>query len=445
MNLGREEYLVGASPEMFVRVGDPDPREPSVAHRRRVETCPIAGTIRRGRDPIEDARQIQTLLASEKDACELTMCTDVDRNDKSRICEPGSVEVTGRRQIEVYSKLIHTVDHVQGQLREGFDALDAFLTHTWAVTVTGAPKASAMRFIEEHELSPRRFYGGAVGRVGFDGRLDTGLTLRTIRIAAGIAETRVGATLLYDSDPEAEEAETLLKASALLDALRVDHRPCDGSPPSAKPVGAGRRVVLVDCRDSFVHTLAGYFRQTGCEVVTLRVGFDPDDLDGLAPDLLVLSPGPGRPEDFGLETLIAAAITREIPIFGVCLGLQAIGEHFGGELGVLAEPVHGKASRIRATPARLFRGVPREFAAGRYHSLYVRPDSLPAEIRVTATDEIGRIMAIEHCTLPIQAVQFHPESILTQEDGIGLRLIENTVADLAAPTRRNPLQSAPPS
>ena len=193
INLGEGEYLVGASPEMFVRV-----------EGRRVETCPISGTIRRGRDPIEDSERILELLNSSKDEAELTMCSDVDRNDKSRVCEPGSVKVIGRRQIEMYSRLIHTVDHIEGRLRPDMDAYDAFLSHAWAVTVTGAPKLWAMRFLEEHERSPRRWYGGAVGMVGFNGDMNTGLTLRTVRIQDGIAEVRAGATLLFDSDPEAE-------------------------------------------------------------------------------------------------------------------------------------------------------------------------------------------------------------------------------------------------
>ena len=219
LNLGEAEYLVGASPEMYVRVdGD------------RVETCPISGTIARGQDAIGDAAQILALLASGKDESELTMCTDVDRNDKSRICVPGSVRVIGRRQIEMYARLIHTVDHVEGQLREGFDALDAFLAHAWAVTVTGAPKAWAMQFIEDHERSPRAWYGGAVGLLGFDGNLNTGLTLRTIRVKDGLASVRAGATLLYDSDPAAEEAETELKASAFLDVIRRGP-----GPPRAPP------------------------------------------------------------------------------------------------------------------------------------------------------------------------------------------------------------------
>src|SRR5213075_1481093 len=122
-------------PEMYVRV-----------EGKRIETCTICGTIRRGRDALEDAERIRELLNSKKDESELTMCMDVDRNDKSRICVPGSVRVIGRRQIEMYSRLIHTVDHVEGHLRAGFDALDAFLAHTWAVTVTGAPKPWAMQF-----------------------------------------------------------------------------------------------------------------------------------------------------------------------------------------------------------------------------------------------------------------------------------------------------------
>src|SRR4029453_4381560 len=139
--------------------------------------------------------QIFSLLASGKDESELTMCTDVDRNDKSRICEPGSVRVIGRRQIEMYARLIHTVDHVEGRLRPEMDALDAFLAHAWAVTVTGAPKAWARQFIEDYDRSAPAWYGGAVGLLGFDGNMNTGLTLRTIHVKDGLASVRAGATL----------------------------------------------------------------------------------------------------------------------------------------------------------------------------------------------------------------------------------------------------------
>ena len=422
INLGQAEWLVGASPEMYVRVeGD------------RVETCPISGTIARGQDPLDDASQILALLNSEKDESELTMCTDVDRNDKSRICVPGSVKVIGRRQIEMYSRLIHTVDHVEGRLRPEFDALDAFLTHTWAVTVTGAPKTAAMMFLEDHEKSPRAWYGGAIGKVGFDGGLNTGLTLRTIRIKDGHAEVRVGATLLWDSDPVAEEEETELKASAFLDALRLPRRTADIS--TFQAAEEKKSVLLVDHMDSFVHTLGNYLRQTGADVTTQRTGFPLEDLSRLRPDLLVLSPGPGTPSDFAISNTIQAALALEIPIFGVCLGLQAVVEFFGGTLNQLVTPMHGKASPIQVTGGRLFAGLPSEFRAGRYHSLYARKDAIPASLEVTATsadDDV--VMAVEHKSLPINAVQFHPESIMSFDDEIGLRLVRNAVEILTDQT-----------
>ncbi len=417
MNLGEAEYLVGASPEMYVRVDDD-----------RVETCPISGTIARGQDAIGDATQIVALLTSTKDESELTMCTDVDRNDKSRICVPGSVRVIGRRQIEMYARLIHTVDHVEGRLRPGFDALDAFLAHAWAVTVTGAPKTWAMQFIEDHERSPRAWYGGAVGCLGFDGNLNTGLTLRTIRIKDGLAEVRAGSTLLWDSDPDAEEEETRLKASAFLDAIRRP-RGAEARPrPEAPRSGADKRVLLVDHQDSFVHTLANYLRQTGAEVVTLRSGFPPEVFDDVRPHLAVLSPGPGSPRDFALSRTLDELTRRGIPTFGVCLGLQGIVEYFGGELGVLDDPVHGKASRIRVRGGRIFAGLPEEFTAGRYHSLFAIREKLPPVLVVTAESADGVVMAIEHATLPLAAVQFHPESIMTLEEDLGLRLLRNVMA-----------------
>ena len=415
INLGESEWLVGASPEMYVRVeGD------------RVETCPISGTIARGQDPLDDASQILALLNSEKDESELTMCTDVDRNDKSRICVPGSVKVIGRRQIEMYSRLIHTVDHVEGRLRPEFDALDAFLSHTWAVTVTGAPKTSAMMFLEEHEKSPRAWYGGAIGKIGFDGGLNTGLTLRTIRVKDGHAEVRVGATLLWDSDPVAEEEETELKASAFLDALRLPRRPSEVN--TVEVQAENKRVLLVDHMDSFVHTLANYLRQTGAAVETQRAGFPLGELASNRPDLLVLSPGPGVPADFDTKATIEAALELGIPIFGVCLGLQAIVEYFGGELDQLETPMHGKSSLIETSNCKLFEGLPPQFKAGRYHSLYAMEDMLPESIKIVAKSEDDNVvMAVEHAVLPICAVQFHPESIMSFDDEVGLKLVRNAV------------------
>jgi anthranilate synthase len=422
MNLGNQEYLIGASPEMFVRVSG-----------RRIETCPISGTIKRGDDAISDSEQILKLLNSKKDESELTMCSDVDRNDKSRVCEPGSVKVIGRRQIEMYSRLIHTVDHIEGRLRDGMDAFDGFLSHAWAVTVTGAPKLWAMRFIESHEKSPRLWYGGAIGFVGFNGDMNTGLTLRTVRIKDGIAEVRAGATLLYDSIPEEEEAETELKASAMISAIR-DAKSGNSSMTKrdVAKVGTGVNILLVDHEDSFVHTLANYFRQTGATVTTVRTPVAEEVFDRMKPDLVVLSPGPGSPSDFDCKATIKKARARNLPIFGVCLGLQALAEAYGGELRHLAVPMHGKPSRIRVLePGVVFSGLGQEVTVGRYHSIFADPASLPREFTITAEAEDGTIMGIEHTKEPVAAVQFHPESIMTLGSDAGMRMIENVVAHLA--------------
>jgi anthranilate synthase len=422
INLGNQEYLVGASPEMFVRVNG-----------RRIETCPISGTIKRGADPIEDSAQILKLLNSKKDESELTMCSDVDRNDKSRVCEPGSVKVIGRRQIEMYSRLIHTVDHIEGRLRDGMDAFDGFLSHAWAVTVTGAPKLWAMRFIEKHEKSPRAWYGGAIGMVGFNGDMNTGLTLRTVRIKDGIAEVRAGATLLNDSDPQEEEAETELKASAMIAAIRDAKSGNDASSKrGVARVGEGVNILLVDHEDSFVHTLANYFRQTGATVNTVRTPVPEEIFDSLNPDLVVLSPGPGSPTDFDCKATIKKARARQLPIFGVCLGLQALAEAYGGELRQLAIPMHGKPSRIRVLePGLVFSGLGKEVTVGRYHSIFADPATLHRDFMITAESEDGTIMGIEHTKEPVAAVQFHPESIMTLGGDAGMRMIENVVAHLA--------------
>jgi anthranilate synthase len=420
INLGEGEFLVSASPEMYVRV-----------EGKRIETCPICGTIRRGRDALEDSERIRELLNSQKDESELTMCTDVDRNDKSRVCVPGSVKVIGRRQIEIYSRLIHTVDHVEGVLAPEFDALDGFLSHAWAVTVTGAPKLWAIRFIEEEERSARRWYGGAIGRVTFDGNINTGLTLRTMRMKDGIAEIRAGATLLYDSDPEAEEAECQLKAAALLGAIRGPGQTMAQPTATKARVGGGRKVLLIDHEDSFVHTLAGYIRTTGATVTTLRHDFARQQLrEGLRPDLVVLSPGPGRPADFAIGETLDLLIEKQLPVFGVCLGLQGIVEYFGGSLGVLDVPMHGKPSVVQALPGRLLRGLPERFTVGRYHSLFAERGSFPAVLSATAETEDGVIMAVEHKSLPIEAVQFHPESVMTSPGEIGMPILETALSVL---------------
>jgi anthranilate synthase len=432
MNLGGNEFLVTASPEMFVRV-----------QGSRVETAPISGTIARGADAIEDADNIRTLLNSAKDASELTMCTDVDRNDKSRICEPDSIRIIGRRQVELYSKVIHTVDHVEGTLREGFDGLDAIATHMWAVTVTGAPKIWAMRFIDEHERSPRTWYAGALGVLYADGTVNTGLTIRAAMIREGIAEVRAGGTLLIDSTPEDEERETEMKAQALLEAIaKPAEAPTEAQPEAeAEPgSGAGHRILMFDHEDSFVQMLAGYLRATGADVQTVRVprgGLRDEQiaqaLDEAAPTLVVMSPGPGNPRDFEDARILAEVDRRGLAVFGVCLGQQAIGEYFGGSLGQLGYPLHGKERESVRVADGFLDALPERVTIGRYNSLYVDPATMPDELVVVASDDDGIPMALQHRTKPWFSVQFHPESLMSLRDAAGHRIIDSVLERVPVP------------
>jgi anthranilate synthase len=191
--------------------------------------------------------------------------------------------------------------------------------------------------------------------------------------------------------------------------------------------GRGVRLLLVDNEDCFIHTLANYVRQTGAEVITYRTGFSLDMIDKLSPSLIMVSPGPGRPSDFGVPDLVRYAAKREIPLFGVCLGLQGMVEAFGGELGVLDYPMHGKPSTVRHIGVGVFEGLPPSFHVGRYHSLYAIKESLPSCLEITAESDDGVIMGLRHRDLPMEAVQFHPESILTLEGQCGLKLMENVV------------------
>jgi anthranilate synthase len=413
-----DEQLIGASPEVFVRV-----------EGTRIDTCPIAGTARRTGDPMKDADAIRDLLGSLKEESELTMCTDVDRNDKSRISVPGSVKVIGRRLIESYAGIFHTVDHVESTLAPGFDSLDAFLSHMWAVTVIGAPKKAAAQEIENTEKTPRGWYAGAVGMISMNGDMNTGILIRTAHIRNGVAAYPAGATLLYDSIPEAEHLECRQKATGFFRAMGVETVPESKARP---PIIHGDKVklLLVDHDDCFIHTLANYARQTGADVVTYRAGFPLSLIAEIKPDIILVSPGPGRPQDFGVPALVRYAADGGIPVFGVCLGLQGIVEAFGGELGVLDYPMHGKPSIVRHRGVGVFEGLPEEIKVGRYHSLYAIREKLPAVLEVTAESEDGVIMGVRHRELPVEGVQFHPESLLTLEGEAGLKIIENMVRQM---------------
>ena len=203
-------HLVGASPEMLVRVqGD------------EVETRPIAGTRSRGKDAIEDELLANELLTDSKERAEHIMLVDLGRNDLGRVCVYGSVEVKEFMHVEKYSHVMHLASQVRGRLHHGFDRFDCLRACFPAGTVSGAPKIRAMEIIEEMEPNDRGPYAGAVGYFSFDGNMDTCITIRTIMIKKDIVYIQAGAGIVVDSEPEKEYEEIMNKAKALVKAVSL--------------------------------------------------------------------------------------------------------------------------------------------------------------------------------------------------------------------------------
>jgi anthranilate synthase component 1 len=206
----KECTLVGASPEMLVRVTG-----------NKAETRPIAGTRPRGATRDDDARLEKSLLADPKENAEHLMLVDLGRNDLGRVCRSGSVEVMSFRRIERYSHVIHLVSDVEGVMREDRSPVDVFLSCFPAGTVSGAPKIRAMELIDEMEKVRRGPYAGAVAYIGFSGNLDSCITIRTIVLANGRAYVQAGAGIVFDSNPAAEYQECVNKSAALRRAVEV--------------------------------------------------------------------------------------------------------------------------------------------------------------------------------------------------------------------------------
>jgi anthranilate synthase component 1 len=200
--------LAGSSPEPLVRV-----------EGTRVSTRPIAGTRPRGQTEVRDRLLEHELLADPKEQAEHAMLVDLARNDLGRVCVPGTVTPTELMQVERFSKVMHIVSTVEGELAEGHHALDALAVTFPAGTVTGAPKRRAMELIAEHEPTARGPYAGAVGYLTFAGDLDFCITIRTAVVVDGTATVQSGAGVVADSDPETELRETKAKAAALLPAI----------------------------------------------------------------------------------------------------------------------------------------------------------------------------------------------------------------------------------
>ena len=187
-------------------------------------------------------------------------------------------------------------------------------------------------------------------------------------------------------------------------------------------------ILVIDNYDSFTYNLVQYLGELGADVRVMRNdAVTVDEVAASKPDRIVISPGPGRPEDAGVTLGVIERMGESTPILGVCLGHQAIGAVFGGEVVRASVPMHGKTSTIEHDGKGVFKGIPGPFIASRYHSLVVAEPSMPADLEVTArTKEDGVVMGLRHRRLPIHGVQFHPESILTGE---GKTILRNFIGD----------------
>jgi para-aminobenzoate synthetase component II len=192
------------------------------------------------------------------------------------------------------------------------------------------------------------------------------------------------------------------------------------------------KILVVDNYDSFVYNLVQYLGQLGADVVVRRNdAVHPDELDSLGVGGVLISPGPGTPQDAGESmAIVAACAERRLPLFGVCLGHQAIGAVFGAPIVRAPELLHGKTSKVVHDGTGVLAGLPSPFVATRYHSLAVSEAELPPEIVVTGRTASGVVMALRHTSLPIDGVQFHPESVLTQG---GHRMVANWLRRCGAP------------
>jgi anthranilate synthase component 2 len=192
-----------------------------------------------------------------------------------------------------------------------------------------------------------------------------------------------------------------------------------------KPIQDGPMLVMIDNYDSFTYNLVQYFGELGEEVKVYRN--DETTVDAvlaLDPDQIVLSPGPCTPDEAGITLALIKRASGKVPLLGVCLGHQAIGQAFGGKVVRANQVMHGKVSRIRHDGRGVFAGLPQDFVATRYHSLVIERSSLPAVLEISAESEDGEIMGVRHRSLPVEGVQFHPEALLTEH---GHRMLENFV------------------
>lgn len=396
---GTDVEVAGASPETLVKLKD------GVLH-----TFPLAGTRPRGKTDEEDKALEESLLHNEKELAEHNMLVDLGRNDLGKVSKFGTVQVEKLHSIERYSHVMHIGSTVRGEIRDDCDALDAIEAVLPAGTLSGAPKIRACQLIGELENNKRGIYGGAIGYIDFTGNMDTCIAIRIAYKKNGRVFVRSGAGIVADSVPETESGM---------------HQQGEGRGQRLDACAGGRpMILLIDNYDSFSYNL---YQLVGAIDPDIRVIRNDElrieEIDALHSARIILSPGPGRPEDAGVLIDVVKTLSPRIPTLGVCLGHQAICAAFGATVTYAKELMHGKQSLVHFdTSSRLFQNCPKTAPVARYHSLAADAATMPDCLKVTAVTDDGEIMAVQHTDYPIYGVQFHPESIMTPN---GKTMLEN--------------------
>ncbi|MEK6985641.1 MAG: chorismate-binding protein [Candidatus Thermoplasmatota archaeon] len=405
----------------------------------RIRARPIAGTRKRGSAPEADAAMERELLDDAKEQAEHTMLVDLVRNDLAGVARPGTVAVPERGSVERYSHVMHLVSRVEAELRPDAHILDQVAALFPGGTVTGAPKVRATQRILELEPVERGFYTGSAGWIGWDHAAHWNILIRTFVATQGRISVHAGSGIVADSDPAREWREANRKAQALLEAAtgattgdrtRLGEVSAHNawSPPTRPARHAGKRVLVVDNVDSFVHNLADYCATLGATVQVIRNDADwRAAVAAFQPTHIILSPGPGWPAEAGCTMDVVRELHGRISILGVCLGHQAIGAAFGAVVKVHpAGPVHGKSDWIHHDGGGLLAGLASPVEAARYHSLIV--EGIGGEWTVDGRLADGTIMSLRHRNAPTYGLQFHPESLCTPH---GLEILDHFLESTA--------------
>ena len=376
LNDGTGCHLFGASPDLQL-----------VVHGQELASFPVCGTVAREPGPVGEAQSIRTLLNEEVDAASLAICSDALRNDLAPLCQPGSLRLLDRQRLMSMATVVHTVDHLVGQLHAGVDAWDALVATAAPAMVTGTPRDLALAAIEQLEASPRGWYGGLAVQVNGCGDALVGTILRAAAIRDGVAEVRTGGDLLADSSPTREEQESRLKTVSLWRALGFEHVQNPVTEAAADPF-LPPSVSLQAEQDPFLESLRDTLLGLGLRIER-----------GALPSVVA-----GRGVPSTISRMANAVVIGDA-------AYQLLAD--SGFPVVPAAPAHGRLLRCTATAQAPWRQTTR-FFAGRYASFDLPAHALPVpEWQAWVVDASGSPVVVACARRRLVCILFRPDSLLS--------------------------------